>query len=74
PPDQRARMMAFFSFSFMGSGPVGALLSGALCEWLGPSQALIVSSVAMLVVVIIVSFRSSLWKLDTSPAAAVAST
>ncbi|MEX0942554.1 MAG: MFS transporter [Pseudomonadales bacterium] len=74
PPDQRARMMAFFSFSFMGSGPVGALLSGALCEWLGPSQALIVSSVAMLVVVTIVSFRSSLWKLDTSPAAAGANT
>ncbi len=67
PPDQRGRMMAFFSFSFMGSGPLGALLSGYLCDWLGPSEALIFSSTCMLVVVVFVSLRSSLWKLDVTP-------
>ncbi len=40
PPDQRARIMAFFSFSFMGSGLFGALLNGYLVEWLSPEGAL----------------------------------
>jgi MFS family permease len=39
PVDQRARIMAFFSFSFMGAGPIGALLSGYLVTWFGPSTA-----------------------------------
>ena len=66
PPDQRARMMAFYAFSLMGSGPVGALLSGYLVEWYGPATALIVSSFAMLTVVTYVSLTSTLWKLDAS--------
>lgn len=66
PPDQRARMMAFYSFSFMGSGPVGALLSGYLCELVNPANALIISSLSMLTVVVIVSLRSSLWQLDST--------
>jgi MFS family permease len=63
-PDQRARMMAFFSFSFMGAGPVGALLSGYLCDWLGPGLALMISSTAMLTVVVLVSWRTRLWHQD----------
>lgn len=74
PPDQRARMMAFFSFSFMGSGPVGALLSGFLCDWLGPTNALLVSSSSMLVAVALVALRSSLWHLDATPVAATEAT
>ena len=66
PPDQRARMMAFYAFSLMGSGPVGALLSGYLVEWYGPATALIISSFAMLTVVTYVSLTSTLWKLDAS--------
>jgi MFS family permease len=66
PPDQRARMMAFYAFSLMGSGPVGALLSGYLVEWYGPATALIISSFAMLSVVTYVSLTSTLWKLDAS--------
>ncbi|XOV88981.1 MAG: MFS transporter [Pseudomonadota bacterium] len=71
PPDQRARMMAFFSFSFMGSGPVGALFSGYLCRWIGPSNALIVSSFFMLMVIVTMIIRSSLWQ-ATSPEHTVA--
>ena len=67
PVDQRARIMAFYSFSFMGAGPVGALLSGYLVKWVGPSEALIFSSVSMFTVVIFVALRSSLWGLDTTP-------
>ena len=64
PMDQRGRMMAFFSFSFMGSGPLGALLCGFLTQWLGPQYALVTAAVAMLLVVVIVSLRSNLWQLD----------
>ncbi len=67
PDTQRARMMAFYSFSFMGAGPIGAVVSGYLVEWFGASQALLISSTAMFVVVITVALRSPLWSLDTSP-------
>lgn len=63
PPNQRARMMAFYAFSFMGSGPVGALLNGYLVEWFGPVIALTCACVAMLAVVILIGVRSNLWKL-----------
>lgn len=66
PPDQRARMMAFYSFSLMGSGPIGALLCGYLVEWYGPAIALIISCIGMLTVVTYVSLTSTLWKLDSS--------
>jgi MFS family permease len=64
PIDQRARMMGFYSFSFMGSGPIGALLSGIMVEYFGPQTAIIISCAGMLCVVLIVSSRSSLWHLD----------
>lgn len=67
PADQRARMMAFYSFSFMGSGPIGALFCGFLADAVGPENALIVSSVLMLTVVTVVSLISSLWGLNTEP-------
>jgi MFS family permease len=67
PEDQRARMMAFYAFSFMGSGPVGAVLSGYLVEWFGPVTALTISSVMMLLVVTLVGLSSQLWNLDTQP-------
>lgn len=64
PPDQRGRMMAFYSFSFMGSGPLGALLCGFLVEYLGPQYALLIVSASMLAVVVAISARSRLWQLD----------
>ncbi|MCB1645096.1 MAG: MFS transporter [Pseudomonadales bacterium] len=65
PVSQRSRIMAFYSFSFMGSGPVGALLSGYLVSWFGPARALVISSFSMLTVVIIVSLTTHLWSLGT---------
>ncbi len=61
--DQRSRMMAFYAFAFMGSGPIGAILSGYLVQWLGPVVALQISSMCMLLVVVLVSARSALWNL-----------
>ena len=67
PEDQRARMMAFYAFSFMGSGPVGALFSGFLVKWQGPVVALTISSMLMLFFVVTVTLTSGLWKLNTHP-------
>ena len=63
PEDQRARMMAFYAFSFMGSGPIGAIFCGYLVEWLGPVQALTIASTLMLLVVAIVGLTSQLWNM-----------
>ncbi len=64
PPDQRGRVMAFFSFSFMSSAPLGTLLSGLMVEWWGAERVLVVSAVAMLVAITAVGFASRLWWLD----------
>ena len=63
PEDQRARMMAFYAFSFMGSGPIGAIFSGYLVEWYGPVVALTIASMLMLLVVVLVALTSQLWNL-----------
>ncbi len=61
---QRGRMMGFYAFSFMGSGPIGALLSGYLVAWFGPSTSLAVASLCMFVVVVLVGTQSNLWHLS----------
>ena len=61
---QRGRMMGFYAFSFMGSGPIGALLSGYLVGWFGPSTSLAIASLCMFVVVVLVGTQSNLWHLS----------
>jgi MFS family permease len=63
PPDQRGRIMSFFAFSFMGAGPIGALVAGYEVRWLGPEAALVVASALMLGVIVTIGFASTLWKL-----------
>ena len=63
PEDQRGRMMAFYGFSFMGSGPIGAVLCGYLVAWFGASSALAIAASLMFLVVILVYWKSSLWDL-----------
>jgi MFS family permease len=57
----RSRVMSIFSLSFLGAGPIGALLSGYLVQHFGPSHALIVSASAMAVVLLAVLATSRLW-------------
>jgi MFS family permease len=64
PANQRGRIMAFYGFSFMGAGPLGALLSGFLVTHYGPESALMISASAMLAVIAFVSLRSGLWRMD----------
>ena len=63
PDGQRGRVMAFFSFSFMGAGPLGALIAGYLVGWVGPPIALFISSATLMVVIVAVAWTSSLWNM-----------
>jgi len=64
PAAQRGRVMSFYAFSFMGAGPVGALLCGYLVELLGVRAALFAAASAMLSVIIIIGLVSKIWKLE----------
>ncbi len=64
PPAQRSRVMSFYSFAFMGSGPIGALVNGYLVEGIGPRGALAVASTVMFAVVVLIAAKSRLWQLD----------
>lgn len=64
PEGQRGRMMAFFSFSFMGSGPIGAIFSGFLVGQVGPEIALMISSALMFGVMAVIALTTRLWRLD----------
>jgi MFS family permease len=64
PENQRGRVMSFFAFSFMGAGPVGALLCGYLVELFGPQLALSIAAGSMLLVILLVAVTTSLWRLE----------
>lgn len=64
PANQRSRVMSFYSFAFMGSGPIGALTNGFLVEWIGPRGALALASAVMFTVIAAIAAKSRLWHLD----------
>lgn len=64
PPDQRGRVMGFYAFTFMGAGPLGALLNGFLVDALGAQKALMCDAGLMFLVIILVSMRSELWRIN----------
>jgi MFS family permease len=64
PENQRGRVMAFFSFSFMGAGPVGALANGFLVDWVGPETALVIAGSMMLVTILVITATSQLWRFE----------
>lgn len=61
PPEQRARVMSFYAFSFMGAGPLGTMFCGYLSEVLGPQVAIQIAAGLMLTVVVIMGLASQLW-------------
>lgn len=65
PADQRSRVMSFYGFSFMGAGPLGALLCGLLVREFGPQQALLICAGSMLLVTLAITFCSRLWQLQS---------
>ena len=61
PIEQRSRVMGFFGFSFMGTGPLGALLVGYLAEYFGPQKSIFICSLSMLTVILVVSLTTKIW-------------
>ncbi len=66
PEDQRGRIMGFFSFSFMGAGPIGAILWGLVVDSYGPQFAIACASVAMFLVAMLGRFYSKLWESNST--------
>lgn len=63
PEGARGRVMGFYSFSFMGSGPIGAMLWGVVSAAMGPRVALGIASMLMFLVVFSLGVRSQLWRM-----------
>ena len=66
PADQRGRIMSFYGFTFMGAGPIGALLNGFLVSQLGPQLTLMIISATMAVFMMLVGWFGPLWSLRPS--------
>ncbi|MGD8417703.1 MAG: MFS transporter [Pseudomonadales bacterium] len=64
PDNQRGRVMSFYSFSFMGAGPIGAVLAGYLVDLAGPQSALMIAAGSMLTVIVLMGLVSRLWRLE----------
>lgn len=59
----RARALAIFQLGFAGGAPLGAVLMGALANYLGPLQACLVPAGGMALVLLWVYTRTGLWQL-----------
>jgi MFS family permease len=66
PPDRRGRVMAFFSLSFMGAGPLGALLSGFLVDAAGVHLALVIPGAVIAACALVLALRTRLWSLSAA--------
>ncbi len=62
PPHQHGRVMSFYSFSFMGSGPLGALFCGYMANLWGAQVAIICCAIAMLATTLTIGLFSPLWR------------
>lgn len=68
PEALRGRVMAFSALSFIGAGPLGALLNGYLAEQFGAQAALGIAGAGMVAVMLSLGFRSPLWRMRADPA------
>jgi MFS family permease len=59
PPDERGRVLAVYQLGFVGSGPLGFLLTGFLCDTFGPLTALRLCASCMAAVIACVAAFSS---------------
>ena len=64
PDDLRGRVMGFHSFSFLGAGPIGALLWGFTIEKIGPEDSMMFAALGMLAVIAIVARGLGLWAVE----------
>lgn len=60
----RARVLSVFQLGMMGGGPIGAFGAGFIIQALGPLDAVLVPSSCMVVLWLIIFFRTNLWKIE----------
>lgn len=65
PAEQRGRIMAFFSLSFMGAGLFGSLLNGYLVEVFRAEGALLFAASGIILAAVLIRITSSLWHLES---------
>ena len=65
PESQRGRVMGIFSLSFMGSGPIGAILWGTTAQYFGPEITLLIANISMFCIVASFSLYSALWRMKS---------
>ncbi|CAE7836035.1 yraR [Symbiodinium microadriaticum] len=63
-PELRARMLATFSLTMMGVGPIGALLMGQVIERIGILNSFLIPPAATIVVMTLAFFFSPMWTME----------
>lgn len=63
----RARVLSIFQLGMMGGGPIGSFATGYIIKAIGPLNAVLVPSAAMVVVWLTMFFFSPLWGLEAPP-------
>ncbi len=51
----------------MGGGPIGAVLTGILIQYLGPQDAVLVPAGLMVILWLSIFFLTPLWKMESLP-------
>jgi MFS family permease len=64
PPAERARIMAVHQLAMVASGPLGALLAGALGDAIGPLWGTVALGAMMLALIASVLARSDVWQME----------
>lgn len=57
PDELRGRIMSLYTLALIGSGPLNALLSGVLANWVGAAMTIAISGVLMAVAVAVIASR-----------------
>ena len=65
PASHRARLMSLFQLGLSGGGPIGAVLTGAICALWGLQAAMFLPAAGMALLVLAVLARSRLWSMRT---------
>lgn len=63
-PSHRARMLSVFQITFMGAGPLGALLMGFAINQMGVIESMIIPPIATVTVFIIVLLFTQIWQME----------
>lgn len=62
-PSHRARMLAVFQTTFMGAGPIGAMIMGFAITRMGVIESMIIPPIATVTVFIVVFFFTEIWQM-----------